>query len=151
MSDKQVDSKHSKAKLLNKNHQHAPVVERGSENNAALKGKDGLIWIGIVFLLAISIVANSIYAEAIAMPIRIAGFIVLVIILMAISLLTRQGKSAWGFIRSARGEMRRVVWPTRQETVQTTVLIIGVVLVAALIMWLFDSLFLYIVRMVIAI
>ncbi|MCF6764166.1 preprotein translocase subunit SecE [Thiotrichales bacterium 19S3-7] len=145
-----VDPKQNKAKPLKKSHEGAAVVERNNERVAS-KGKDGLIWAGIILLLAISIVANSIYAEAVAMPVRIAGFIVLVIVLMAISLLTRQGKSAWGFIRAARGEMRRVVWPTRQETVQTTLLIIGVVLMAALIMWLFDSLFLYIVRLVIAI
>ena len=132
------------------------ISDRNSEYDSAkpkMKSKDGLIWLGIVVLLIASIVANSIYAEAIAMPIvRIAGFIVLVIALMAVSLLlTSQGKVAWKFVQSARSEMRKVVWPTRQETVQTTMLIIGVVLVAALIMWLFDSLFLYMVRMVIAI
>ncbi|MCF6767368.1 preprotein translocase subunit SecE [Thiotrichales bacterium 19S11-10] len=129
-----------------KNHAAEHSTAKSSE-----KTKNGLLWTIILFLLGVGIVLNSFYADAVALPLRIAGFIVLVVFLMAASLLTSQGKSAWQFVQSARSEMRRVVWPTRQETVQTTFLIIGVVLVAALIMWLFDSLFIYIVKLAIAV
>ena len=48
-------------------------------------------------------------------------------------------KDTWTLIKDARGEIRRVVWPTRDETVQTTLIVLVLVLIFALILWLLDS------------
>lgn len=141
----------TKQKNLNGNDKATKAMPKAqSKAVSPNKGKDTLVWIVVIALLVAGIVANSVFSE-IAGPVRIAGFIVLVVVLMLIAGMTDQGKSAWGFIKASRSEMRRVVWPTRQETVQTTMLIIGVVLVAALILWLFDSLFLMLIRMIISV
>ena len=53
------------------------------------------------------------------------------------------GKELWGYVLGSRTELRKVVWPTRQESVQTTLMIAVVVLVMALLLWGLDSLLLW--------
>jgi preprotein translocase subunit SecE len=55
-----------------------------------------------------------------------------------IALQTQPGRDLWQFLAAARMEVRKVVWPTRQETLQTTLVVIVMVLILAIIMWLFD-------------
>lgn len=57
---------------------------------------------------------------------------------LVIALQTATGKVAWSYIQGSRTELRRVVWPTRQQTVQTTLMIIVVVLILAVLMWALD-------------
>jgi preprotein translocase subunit SecE len=65
-----------------------------------------------------------------------------VIIGLALALLlawqTRIGHSTWGFIQSSRNEVRKMVWPTREETLQTTIAVIVVVIFTGVLMWLLD-------------
>jgi preprotein translocase subunit SecE len=42
------------------------------------------------------------------------------------------------FVSSARIELRKVVWPTRQETVQTTAVVVGFVVIAGIFFWVLD-------------
>jgi len=56
---------------------------------------------------------------------------------------TALGAEVWSYITGARVEMRKVVWPTRQESLQTTLVIAVFVLIVALILWGLDSLLLF--------
>jgi preprotein translocase subunit SecE len=56
---------------------------------------------------------------------------------------TATGKSLWGYVVGSRIELRKVVWPSRQESVQATLMIAVVVLVMALLLWGLDSLLLW--------
>jgi preprotein translocase subunit SecE len=58
---------------------------------------------------------------------------------LALAYQTAIGRDLWGYITGARAEMRKVVWPTRQESIQTTLMIAVVVLVMALLLWGLDS------------
>jgi preprotein translocase subunit SecE len=55
---------------------------------------------------------------------------------------SHMGKSAWHFIMGSRIELRKVVWPSRTETTQTTIAIIFVVILLGLMLWGLDSLLL---------
>ena len=57
--------------------------------------------------------------------------------------------NAWTLIKDARGEIRRVVWPTWEETTQTTMIVLVLVLIFALILWALDSLLSWLVSSVI--
>ena len=48
---------------------------------------------------------------------------------------TAVGRSTLAFILSSRNEVRKMVWPTRQETLQTTMAVIVVVLITGILMW----------------
>ena len=53
---------------------------------------------------------------------------------------TERGRNTWVLLKEARSEIRRVVWPTNQETTQTTLVVLVLVLIFALILWGLDSL-----------
>jgi preprotein translocase subunit SecE len=52
---------------------------------------------------------------------------------------TAIGKTLWSYVVGSRVELRKVVWPSRQETVQTTLVIAVFVVFMALVMWGLDS------------
>ncbi len=56
--------------------------------------------------------------------------------LMALS--TGRGQAFILFLQSARNELRKVVWPTRQETIQVSIIVVVMVLIMSLILWSFD-------------
>ncbi|MCB1852204.1 MAG: preprotein translocase subunit SecE, partial [Gammaproteobacteria bacterium] len=61
---------------------------------------------------------------------------------------TASGRRIWEFATASRTEVRKVVWPSRQETIQTTLIVFAMVLVMGIVLWLFDMLLLTIVRAV---
>lgn len=101
-------------------------------------------WIVIVALFIAGIFAND-YFVGQPVALRLAGWVVLVVILALLAFQTTQGQKTWEFLQEARVELRKVVWPTRQETMQTTLIIIGMVGVTALFLWGIDSLLLWLV------
>jgi preprotein translocase subunit SecE len=54
--------------------------------------------------------------------------------------LSGYGKRLWAFTESARVELRKVVWPTREETTKTTVAVFIFVTLAGVFFWLLDLL-----------
>jgi len=57
---------------------------------------------------------------------------------VAIALQTAKGKEIWSYFHEAQIEVRKVVWPTRQETMQTTLIVVIMVILVAIILWLLD-------------
>ncbi len=107
----------------------------------------------IKFLLAAVIVAAAIaafyyYGEGTSLLLRVVGLLVAIGVATAVFLQTAAGQQTWAFIGEARAEVRKVVWPTRKETVQTTLVVLGMVVVVAFILWVFDSLLTVLVKMV---
>jgi preprotein translocase subunit SecE len=51
---------------------------------------------------------------------------------------TEIGRNTWTFILTSRNEVRKMVWPSREETLQTTAAVIFVALLTAVLMWLLD-------------
>jgi len=80
---------------------------------------------------------------------RILALLVLSIIAGFVALQTTQGKSFWELLKGSRTEIRKVVWPTRQETMQTTMIVLLVVVVAGLILWLLDTILGWLVSVII--
>ncbi len=110
---------------------------------------DKFKWLIVVLIIALAIIANIYLEGTLAGAERIAGMIVLGIVAILVAMTTTKGRIAWSFLKDARMEMRKVVWPTRQETMQTTLLVIAFVAVMSLILWGVDSLFALIVSKII--
>lgn len=66
---------------------------------------------------------------------------------VALAAFTRVGRAFFGFLGNAQIELRKVVWPTKQETVQTTLLIFVVVVIVGFMLWVFDTFFAFLVRL----
>ncbi|HJP05814.1 MAG: preprotein translocase subunit SecE [Acidiferrobacteraceae bacterium] len=63
-----------------------------------------------------------------------------VIIAAGIALTSEPGRAAWQFALATRTEVRKVIWPTRRETAQSTMIVILMVLVVGIYLWLLDAL-----------
>lgn len=109
---------------------------------------EGLKWGLIAILVAASVVGNYYYQDDVAFLFRVIGVVVAIGIALGIAMLTRQGKTAWMFAKEARTEIRKVIWPTRQETMQTTLMVMAVSAVVALILWGLDGLLVRIVNFI---
>ena len=90
-----------------------------------------------VLIAGAAIAAFYVYADQ-PLLYRVLGLVAAAIISILIALKTDKGRSIWGFFQDAQIEVKKVVWPTRQETLQTTMLVIAVVLIIAIILWLLD-------------
>jgi len=99
---------------------------------------DSVKWALVVAIVMGGVYANSYFALESVLYRAIAG-VVLAGIAVAIALQTEQGKSTWELAKEARVEIRKVVWPTPEERLQTTLIVVGVVIVVALILWGLDS------------
>ncbi|MFM2475975.1 preprotein translocase subunit SecE [Celerinatantimonas sp. MCCC 1A17872] len=101
---------------------------------------DGLKWGLVVILLAASVVGNYYYSKEVSVLFRVIGVVIAVGLAFGVAMLTTKGKAAWTFAKEARTEVRKVVWPTRQEAMQTTLMVIAVSAVVALVLWGLDGL-----------
>ena len=77
---------------------------------------------------------------------RVLGLLAISGVAAAVALQTDQGRRLWQFVGDSRNEVRKVVWPTRQETMQTTLIVIVMVLILGIILWLFDMVLMSILR-----
>jgi preprotein translocase subunit SecE len=67
---------------------------------------------------------------------------------LALAYQTSLGKDLWGYVLGSRTELRKVVWPSKQESLQATLMIAVVVLIMSLILWALDSALLALVKLV---
>ena len=108
-------------------------MNAGTETMA---GFDWLKWLLTAALLGLGIFGNWYYQDE-SLLLRVLGLIGIAVVATGIALQTERGRAIWTLFKESRAE--RVVWPTRQETLQTTVIVLVLVLVFALILWLLDS------------
>lgn len=69
---------------------------------------------------------------------RVLMVLVAALVGAALGYQTEPGRRLWGFVRGARTEMRKVVWPSNKETVQVTLVVFAMVLAIALFLWVVD-------------
>lgn len=103
---------------------------------------DKLKWFAVFALLAAGLTANYYYASQ-PLAFRLIGWLILAIVLALIFFQTERGQQLWALGSEARAEMRKVVWPTRQETLQTTLIVVAMVIIVALFLWGIDSFLLW--------
>ena len=102
-------------------------------------------WVVVFALLAGLVTANTMYGE-ISVLYRAIAIVVVVGIAGFIAATTEKGSTFLSFAKESRTEVRKVVWPTRQEANQTTLIVLAATLVMALILWGLDGI---IVRVVV--
>ncbi|GAW85075.1 preprotein translocase subunit SecE [Bathymodiolus platifrons methanotrophic gill symbiont] len=69
---------------------------------------------------------------------RVLGIVAIVVVSLAIMLTTAVGRHSWLFAQEARQEVRKVVWPSRSETMQTTLMVFAMVVIVGFLLWLLD-------------
>jgi len=88
-------------------------------------------------LITIGVVAFYHFSDLLLLY-RILGLVAIIAVSVAVCFTTAKGQAVWQFMQESKQEMKRVVWPTRDETVRTTLLVVAMVFVVGLILWLLD-------------
>ncbi|HHF6870981.1 TPA: preprotein translocase subunit SecE [Haemophilus influenzae] len=99
------------------------------------KGLNTFLWVLVVIFFAAAAIGNIYFQQIYSLPIRVIGMAIAFIL----AAITNQGTKARAFFNDSRTEARKVVWPTRAEARQTTLIVIGVTMIASLFFWAVDS------------
>lgn len=98
-------------------------------------------------LLVIGAVAAFYIFSEIPLLYRVLGLLVIMVAVLGLMFTTDLGKSVWVFFLESRQEVRKVVWPNRDETTRTTMLVIAMVFTVGFILWLLDMFLFWGVRL----
>ena len=107
-------------------------------SEAAGNKLDSLKWVLVALLVGAGIYGNSYFSDE-SLLYRVIGLLVVAAVALTVAVTTARGDSAWTMIKGARTEIRKVIWPTRQETTQTTMIVMVFVVVCGLFFWALDS------------
>ncbi len=99
---------------------------------------DFVKWVSVFVVLVTGVVGNWYFAE-LSLLLRAVVLVALALLACYLLYLTKRGKELWHLANESRAEIRRVVWPTREVTLQTTLIVIALILVVSLILWALDS------------
>jgi preprotein translocase subunit SecE len=89
-------------------------------------------------LVLLAGVVGFYYFEEESQLLRVLGMLAVAVVAFFIAASSDPGRRGLGFVKDARVEVRKVVWPTRQETLQTTIAVLFMVILVAIMLWLFD-------------
>ena len=102
------------------------------------------LMLGVVIIIAG--IVGFYLLDAQPLWVRLLGMLAAVGVAVFVSLQTAKGRRIADFFTAAHTEVRKVVWPSRQETLQTTLVIFIAVLLTSLFLWGVDSLLFVLVR-----
>ncbi len=106
----------------------------------------------IKLLLSLAIMVSGLVGyylmPELALPLRVLMVIGGVLVGAAVGMMTARGQRLWKFIQGSRVEIRKVVWPTRQETTQVTIAVFIFTFLLGLFFWALDAGLLWVTRSV---
>lgn len=116
-------------------------VNMKSSNENQGKMKDIMSWLAIILATAGAFVCT--YYYTFTGPIQSIIWLAWLILILFLGYLTTTGKRVFEFAQEAKVELLKVVWPTRQETIQTTTIVMVMVGLTGFILWGVDSIMMW--------
>ena len=113
------------------------AIVEGQKSNK----NDIMLWILALSLFIAGVVGNYHFASQ-PLYIRVIGLLIIAGATLWLAAKTNAGQIAVRYWNEAIIELRKVVWPTRKETVQTTIAVLAMIFAMALFLWLVDALLL---------
>lgn len=98
---------------------------------------DVLKYVLSLVLVSAGVVAFYQFSE-VSQLYRVLGMLAVVLVAIAMMMTTVVGRNSLSFAQEARLEVRKVVWPSRQDTTRMTLMVIAMVIIVGLILWLLD-------------
>ena len=122
----------------------APIPQRNNPAELVKNGSpfDVILWIIALALLIAASLANQYlpqyWASASDVWVRIGVIAACIIVAIGLIYATHQGKGFVRLLKDSRIELRRVTWPTKEETITTSWQVLVVVIITSLVLWGFD-------------
>ncbi|MFZ2724823.1 MAG: preprotein translocase subunit SecE [Methylococcaceae bacterium] len=98
-------------------------------------------------VFVVAAIAAFYYFSDIQLLYRVLALIITVALSAWMLSTTNIGRVVWQFSLDSKQEIRKVVWPTREETTRTTLLVFAMVFIVGLILWLLDTFLFWGVRL----
>lgn len=96
-----------------------------------------MLWAALVVVTALAFLGTYYYKLSGSKEALVwIGWLVLTALLV---FFTTTGKKIYQFAKESKIELQKVVWPTRQETVQTTSIVMAMVGITGFILWGIDA------------
>ncbi|MCU5784871.1 preprotein translocase subunit SecE [Alcanivorax balearicus MACL04] len=111
--------------------------------NEKVEGQSGsstlevIKWLVVAALVAAAVFGNSYFSDVSPLY-RALGVVAVALVAAFVALQTEQGRSFNQLRKDSMVELRKVVWPTRQETLQTTLIVLVFVVIVALLLFVLD-------------
>lgn len=118
------------------------VLKPENQGSARL---DWFKWLVVSILLCAALVGNYYYSNQVSTPLRTAGWLIILAIAALVASTTQKGKWVVEFFKDSRAELRKVIWPTREEIMQTTLVVAAMVVILALILWGLDGVLVWLI------
>ena len=104
----------------------------------------------VLLVLAALVVVASLgayyYFDGVPVVVRALGILAGLGIGAALGYRTAPGQSLWQFIQGSRVEIRKVIWPSRDETVKGTLAVFAFVVAMGVFFWVLDLVLLLVTR-----
>ncbi len=78
------------------------------------------------------------YTLEVSPLVKFAVLLVSILVATGVAAISDSGRALIEFSKGSQIELRKMVWPTRQETVQTTMIVMVMVVIVALFLWVID-------------
>jgi len=98
---------------------------------------DIMLWLAVIVVTALAFTGT--YYYHFTAPVVAMIWVGWLVVTFALGLFTKAGKAAFEFAKESKIELQKVVWPNRQETVQTTSIVMIMVTVTGLVLWGIDA------------
>lgn len=118
-----------------------------STENQPSGSLDSLKWVVTILILAGAVIGNYVYGDQ-SVLLRAVAVVFAIAIAGVIAAQTEKGRTALEFAKESRTEIRKVVWPTRQEAIQTTGIVLVATVIMSLLLWGLDSLLFWVVGLI---
>jgi preprotein translocase subunit SecE len=105
--------------------------------------------LGLVFFFIVAGIIGFTYLSESAMVVRVLAILIGFVLAAIIARLTTQGQEFYVFCKESSEETKKVVWPNRKETLQTSGVVFAFVVAMALFLWLIDAALMSLVKLMI--
>jgi preprotein translocase subunit SecE len=109
------------------------------EANVKTHGRIGWVGVALVTLIAFFLT----YYYHFSAPIKALIWLLWFVFTLVLGFFTPEGKQLFAFGKEAKIELQKVVWPNRQETIQTTTIVMAMVGITGFVLWAIDSMMLW--------
>lgn len=102
-----------------------------------------VVKLALAIIVLITGVAGFYFFKDQSVVLRVIGLLVTLSMSVALVYFTHLGGSILRFAQGSNIELKKVVWPTRKETMQTTLIVMVMVLFVGVLLWMFDGLLMW--------
>ncbi|AKZ66028.1 preprotein translocase subunit SecE [Candidatus Palibaumannia cicadellinicola] len=113
-------------------------------NKEKQRYKEIIKWFIVLLLFMIAIFSNYFFSVIL----RTILLFIITIIAGGVIMITEPGRLILAFLQDSRTEVRKVIWPSYQETLYTTLIVIVLTFIISIVIWIIDSLIINILTMI---